>query len=687
MKRISFLVLLFVFSAEIFAQQQPAVDFRHLEAQLNLTPEKGQIRGDLVFTFDVLKPTDSIFIDARKMTFSDVLLNNDPVEFSNNEQRLWLIGDFQPSEKNKLQLKYSASPRQAMYFIKTSPQGLPPAYQVWTQGQGKYTSNWLPSFDDTNEKLEFDLTIDYPKEKTVLANGVLKEQIALNDSTSRWKFDMKDQMSSYLAAIAAGDFQKIQKTSQGGMKMEFFYPEGEEELVEPTYRHSTEIMDFLEEKLGVEFPWQNYKQVPVQDFLYAGMENTGTTIFSDLLLVDSIGYNDRNYVNVNAHELAHQWFGDLVTAAKPEDHWLQEGFATYYALLAEKAIFGEDYFYWKLFQSAEELKEMSDSGKGEAVVNANASSLTYYQKGAWALHILNNLIGEEAFDLAVKNYLEKYSFKNASTEDFLAEVEKVTGKDLSGFKKDWLEQSAFQGTEALEALKKSKFIQEYLEVAAVRELPLKSKKDLLSRAFDFPVNDYIGQEAVHQLALEEKGEVIALYKKAFSTNNLYVRQAIALTLEEIPQELKTRYESLLEDDSYVTQEVALYNLWRSFPEDQKKYLSKMANSEGFFADKNIRTLWLALNIASPKIDAAKKQEYLEELSSYTAPFQKFQLRQKAFDLLFQLRAFKRENLEDLIEASNHHNYRFREHAKELLQALKDSATLNPEDRLFLEENS
>ena len=680
------IILFFVLlSAEIFAQQQAEVDFKHLEAQVKLTPQKGQISGALVFTFDVLQPIDSIFIDARKMEFQKVLFNGEEIETLNDQKHLWLISEFKPSKDNSLQFSYTATPEQAMYFIKTSPPDDEIAsYQVWTQGQGKYTSNWLPSFDDTNEKLEFDLSIDYPKGKKVLANGLLLEQTNLNDSITRWKFDMKHQMSSYLAAVAAGEFEKKEETSAGGVKMEFYYPQGKEELVEPTYRYSVEIMDFLEDKIGVKFPWQNYKQVPVQDFLYAGMENTGTTIFSDILLVDSIGFQDRNYVNVNAHELAHQWFGDLVTAAKREDHWLQEGFATYYALLAEKAIFGEDYFYWKLFQSAEELKAMSDSGKGEAILNPNASSLTYYQKGAWALYILNDLVGEAAFDKAVENYLAKYSFKNPTTSDFLAEVEQLSGKDLSEYKKNWLEQSAFQGTVALEALKQSEFIKNYLEVAAVKQLPLNTKRELLSNALDFPVNDYIGQEVVHQLALEDSVQVLDLYKKAFSTNNLYVRQAIALTMEEIPQQLKSEYETLLNDDSYVTREAALFNLWKNFPQEQKKYLSKMSKVEGF-SDKNIRTLWLALNIASPVVEQAKKEEYLNELSSYTAPYHKFQLREKAFDLLFQLRAFRRENLEDLLQATKHHNYRFREHAKQVIQALKDTGALKPEDLAFLEE--
>jgi aminopeptidase N len=99
-----------------------------------------------------------------------------------------------------------------------------------------------------------------------------------------------------------------------------------------------------------------YKQAPVRDFLYAGMENTSATLFNTRYVVDSTGFEDRSYTNVNAHELAHQWFGNLVTAESGKHHWLQEGFATYYALLAEKEIYGEDHFYSKLYESASQLK-------------------------------------------------------------------------------------------------------------------------------------------------------------------------------------------------------------------------------------------------------------------------------------------------------------------------------------------
>ena len=684
MKKLLFVLFLLISAEFSFAQEKPVTDFRHLKAEISIFPSRAMVSGELEYTFDVLEPTDSVFIDARKMDFQKVLLNGKEIRYNNDGNKLWLLHDFQKSANNLLELTYSAKPAQAMYFIETKPDGLEQEYQVWTQGQGKYTSHWMPSFDDLNEKVEFDLTFLYPKEGTLTANGALLNSEVLNDSITRWEFDMKDPMSSYLLAVAAGDYEIKEITSERGVPIRLFYPSGKEDLVEPTYRYTKDIMDLLERKIGVDYPWQNYKQVPVQDFLYAGMENTGTTIFSDLFLIDSIGFHDRNYVMVNAHELAHQWFGDMVTAASGEHHWLQEGFATYYALLAEKEIFGEDYYYWKLFQSAEELKHMSDQGKGEALLKERASSLTVYQKGAWALHILNELVGEAAFDEGVENYLEKHAYGNVRTEDFLKEIEKASGMDLSNFKKDWLQQSAFQGGEALESLKKSDFIRDYLEVAALKQLPLEAKKELLERALAQPVNDYIGQEVVHQLALESPLMVMDLYEKAFASNNLYVRQAIALSLQKIPQQLKDEYETLLDDPSYVTQEAALFNLWLNFPKERIGYLRKMEGREGF-SDKNIRSLWLALSIATSGVDEAEKRKYLEELSSFTEPYQRFQLRQNAFGYLFQLNAFSGKEIRNLLEASRHHTYRFREFAKDLLQKVLEMEGLLPEDKAFLEK--
>lgn len=672
------LVLCVLSSLSVFAQTEESIDqtdkadFSRIQAEVSIYPEKQEVEGDVLYFFDVLQPMDSVYIDAVNMKFSEVLLNGRKVDFNNNGKRLWVKKEFLPSKDNQLSLHYSVHPKQAMYFINwDAPAEVSAVKQVWTQGQGKYTSHWLPSFDDMDEKAEFDLGINFRNGYEVIANGELQQKQVLNDSITHWQYDMKKPMSSYLVAVAAGNYYEKDLTSATGVPLKLYYKPADSLKAEPTYRDSKKIFDFLVKEIGVAYPWQNYKQVPVQDFLYAGMENTGTTIFSNALVTDSIGFKDRNYVNVNAHELAHQWFGDLVTEESGRDHWLQEGFATYYALLAEREIFGDDYYYWKLYQSAEQLKKLSDQGKGESLLNPKASSLTFYQKGAWALHILREKVGDEAFKQAVKNYLETYAFKNVTTENFIAEVEKASGQDLSDFMNDWLRQSAFKANAALNSLKQSDFMQKYLEVAALRETPLPQKAEILQKALKFPVNDYIGQEVVYELAGETSEEALQLYKKAFETNNIFVRQAIALGMDEIPQQLKPEYESLLKDDSYLTKEAALMNLWLQFPEGRSKYLEQTKGIEGFY-DKNIEMLWLTLNLVTPEYQPEQKQKIFEKLSGYTASWYPAEVRENAFGYLYQIDSFTDQNLRDLLKGTTHHDYKFRNFCRELLDKLLEN---------------
>ncbi|MCH4823504.1 M1 family metallopeptidase [Gramella lutea] len=669
------LAILFSFCSVIIKAQEKGpsqtefFDFTNVSAQIEILPSEKRLNGSVDFIFDILAQQDTLFIDGKKMNFTDVFLNGDEVEYSSDDKGIYIISHFLPSPDNKLELKYSAKPGSGMYFINWQFSDLDKSEkQVWTQGQGKYTSTWLPSFDDMNEKAEFDLSFAFPAEFELVSNGRLLSNDKINDSTRLWKFDMEQPMSSYLVAVAAGEFDFNEVTSSTGDKIHLYYKPEDEHLAEPTYRHTEEIFDFLEREIGVEYPWQNYRQLPVQDFLYGGMENIGTTIFSESFLTDSVGFKDRNYVNVNAHELAHQWFGNLVTEKSAKHHWLHEGFATYYALLAEREIFGEDYYYWKLYETAEKLKELSDSGKGESLLNPKANSLTFYQKGAWALHILRELVGHEAFREGVKNYLELYKYKNVETDNFLAEIESASGQDLTQFKEDWILQSAFKAGQSLESLKKSEFITNYLDLAALREMTLDQKYENLEKALDFPVNDYIGQEAVHQLVGEQSPNSNLLYKKAFETNNVFVRQAVAMTMQQIPTELKKDFESLLMDDSYLTIEAALYKLWEQFPDERSKYLDQTRELTGFY-NRNIRMLWLTLSLVTPEFEADLNQKYYDELAGYTDVSRPFQLRENAFGYLFQLGAFNEISLKSLIKGTQHHTYSFRNYCRQLLSEL------------------
>jgi aminopeptidase N len=289
--------------------------------------------------------------------------------------------------------------------------------------------------------MEFDLSVVAPKNYQVISNGKMISKRE-TPTYNLWQFDMQKPMSSYLVALVIGKYDKKVVHSKSGIPLEMYYYPEDSLKVEPTYRYSKQMFDFLEEEIGVTYPWQNYKQVPVKDFLYAGMENTSATIFADSFVIDSIAFVDKNYVNVNAHELAHQWFGNLVTETSGTHHWLQEGFATYYALLAERDIFGDDYYYWRLYEYAQELLEQDKVGGSTSLLDPKSSSTTFYEKGAWVLHLLRERVGDEVFKKGVKNYLEKHQFKNVDTDDFISEVEKVSGEDLSDFVNIWLKEKS-----------------------------------------------------------------------------------------------------------------------------------------------------------------------------------------------------------------------------------------------------
>ena len=679
----------------IYSQQTDIVDFKRAYASLQVYPESSEIVGKVSYTLETLKSTDSIYLDAQHMAFSKVKINSEngnvaKLKHRNDGKRLWFKYKFEKGKTYQLNFEYSASPKKALYFIgwdndetvlssmneltlldldEIALKKYKDRNQVWTQGQGKYTSNWFPSLDDVNDKIEFDLSISAKAPYQVIANGALVRFEQVKDSDYfQWSYDMKHPMSSYLLAFVVGHYNLKRETSKTNVPLELYYYPEDSLKVESTYRYSKRMFDFLEEEIGYPYPWQNYKQVPVHDFLYAGMENTSLTIFSDAFVVDDTGFNDKNYVNVNAHELAHQWFGDLVTAASGEHHWLQEGFATYYALLAEKDIFGKNYYIWQLYKSAQDLMLQDQANQGSSLLNPKASSLTFYQRGAWVIHMLRQAIGEDNFKRSVENYLNKFAFKSATTADFINEVEAVSGYDMTDFVNTWIKAEQFPYDLAMDHLKaKSFFIQEYL----MADCEMKNSK------CDYYLGSGISDEAKSKIIAQVPERIT----KAHFKNSVKVRQAIAQNLKTIPKRLKKDYESLLNDASYITVETALYNLWSNFPEDRVKYLDLTKDVKGF-KDLNIRQLWLVLALSTPNFMDDEKQQFYDELVSYSSNSYAFDTRQMAFKYLNSIGVFNEAALANLKEAKTHHNWRLKKYAKQLIELLSQ----DPQKKAILDKH-
>lgn len=653
--------LFLLISTLVFAQQTKSVDFKSVYGQLTINTAEKSVSGAVRYWFTVLKPIDTLRIDAQNMTFSEVQLNEKKIAFTTNGKQLLLIHPFQKG-KNTLSFEYKAIPKQTLYFVGSEATN---NLQIWTQGQGKYTSNWFPSFDDVNEKMIFNVEVVFNSKYKVISNGNLNSKLE-NDNSTYWKYTMQKPMSSYLLMLAIGKFDKKTTFSKSGIPLEIYYEPNTLPQFEPTYRYSQQIFDFLEKEIGVKYPWKIYKQIPVRDFLYAGMENTSATLFSNRYVVDSIGFEDRNYTNVNAHELAHQWFGDLITAEEGKEHWLQEGFATYYALLAEKELLGEDYFYFKLNDYAKLLRQASKTDT-IPVLNAKASSLSYYQKGAWALHVLREGIGEKAFKKAVKNYLTKYAYQNVNTQDFFAEIKKVSNYDLDTFSKVWLEKSGFNIQIANDLLSKNKSIQTLFEIEKLRNTPLSNKKEFFIKILQSEVHFSVKEAIVAQLENEKYDDKKELLRLALATNNVQVRQAVASTLNAIPEEFRLDYETLLDDKSYQTREIALYNLWQDFPNNRIDYLEKTKNWVGF-NDYNLRILWLFLSIATKQY-SIDKNLLINKLKNYASVNYETATRQNALEKLLALDLKDDAVLKNLTNATIHHQWQFSKFGRDSIRAL------------------
>lgn len=667
-----FRYFLLFFSLIVFSQQYKNVDFITCDAYLVPNQNNKSISGRVTYEFKVINKIDTINIDAIAMEFSEVVLNGKKINFKNSGKALKLFEGFKKG-KNQLYIEYQAKPKQTLYFTDENEN-----LQIWTQGQGKNTSHWLPSFDDVNEKVIFNLNVFFEKKYKVLSNGLSQNKVLIlkdgeninctvNCDYETWKYKMQKPMSSYLVMLAIGDFVKQTDKTSSGTELEFYLDRNDSLKFEPTYRHSKQIFEFLEKEIGIKYPWEVYRQIPVRDFLYAGMENTTSTIFSQDFVVDSIGYNDKNYLNVNAHELAHQWFGDLVTATTSKHHWLQEGFATYYALLAEQSVFGDDYFYFQLWEMANQLNQAKEFDK-EPILSEKASSLTFYKKGAWALHALRSDIGADNFRKAVKKYLKKYAYKNVNTDEFLAEIKKIAKDyDTENFKKTWLETPGFDLEAVQKYMNSATFYTVLQQVINSERLPYSQKREFFETLMQSDVYFPVKEEILYQCApipFEEKRNLIKL---ALATQDIKVRQAVAQSTSEIPLDFREKFESLLNDNSYFTKEIALQRLSDNFPDLALKYIEMSKNWEGL--NYNLKFVNLALQMGTNGVETYDKTKAFEEMENMTQLPYDASVRQKALELLLQFGKGSDKVYKSLLEATMHYRWQFAKFGKETIRKL------------------
>ncbi len=649
-----------LFVMNCWSQTKPKVDFTTANASIKFDIAEHLILGDITYQFTVNEATDTIKIDAKNMMIQGLKLNGQTPKYHYNKNQIIFTQGYNVGE-NTVSISYKTNPKQALYYV-----GSGTDLQIWTQGQGKYTSHWLPSFDDYNEKVIFNTKITFETGYDVLSNGLLDAKTVSGKQTT-WSYKMTKPMSSYLVMMAIGKFDKKTEKSASGITIENYIRPIDASKYATTYQHTKKMFDFLEKQTGFVYPWQIYRNIPVEDFMYGGMENTSSTIFNSDYVVDNIGFNDKTFVNVNAHEMAHQWFGNLVTAKTNQDHWLQEGFATYYALLAEREVYGVDYFYWKLYEMAELITKDAKENKNTAVFSEKATTVTYYQKGAWMLFYLSSQIGEANFNTVVKNYLQKYAFSNATTQDFLNEVKAVSPNfNTDNYKRNWLENKAFNTKEALFLIENSPLVKSYFEVLALQSKGFEVKKETLLKLLkdsNTPANTK--REIVFQLHKVPYADAKEFYQTVMQSNDVKVRQALAQIISEIPTEFLEDYKLLLNDNSYITREIVFKNLWLQNEAFRPTLLDQTETWKGF-NDNNLRISWLMFALSTQNYKNDKKAHWYSELENYAYNKYNSNIRTNAINAMWYLNPYDSNTLPHLVNALVHHNSRFQKFGKDAI---------------------
>lgn len=418
----------------VLLQPLKAQDFLdlHLRVQFDTIEEK--VLGEVWHQVIIPEGLDTIMLNGIRMRYLEVKVNDLYVKVRSNDTAIFIPVQY-TGEKIEIYLRYEAQPRKGIYFIGWQDETRRAKRQIWTQGQGIDHRHWIPHRDDQRDKIRFSADILFHPDYQVMSNGDL-DLVAMDGELKSWHYSMEDEMSSYLIAIAIGKYEITKQHIDNCPHHLYHYPERIADSSWYYHRHR-DIISFLNKEIGFSYPWGNYKQAPVMDFRHGAMENTCATIFGDFFLVDSIAFNDRNYTYVDAHEYAHQWFGNLVTAAGPQHHWLHEGFATYYQWLSEKEIYGDYQFEQKL-DKARDLVFSASERDSLPLAHPKAGVERFYQKGGWLLHMLREYVGDSVYRAVIAEYLEKYAYKVVRNEDLIALFEKHSDRDIEAFFQAWL---------------------------------------------------------------------------------------------------------------------------------------------------------------------------------------------------------------------------------------------------------
>lgn len=434
-------------------------DLHHTRLELAFDWEREAVLGQATLVLSpYFYPTDRLTLDAKGFEFHHIRLVDSeqelPYQYDGRQVHIELGKTWTRHDTIRLWIDYTARPSasggsaaitsdKGLYFI--NPRGETPGKprQIWTQGETESNSRWFPTIDKPNERCtqEIVLTVDTVFE--TLSNGLLVSSTDNGDGTRTdyWRMDLPH--APYLFMLAIGDFA-IVRDQWRGKPIAYYVEHPYAPYAREIYPHTTEMLSFFSDLLGIEYPWQKLAQVVVRDYVSGAMENTTAVIYGDFIQGTDreIAGQDINE-KIVAHEIFHHWFGNLVTCESWANLTLQEGFANYAEYLWTEYKHGRDRADAHLHNELQGYLGAARRGGIHPLIHygyedkEDMFDAHSYNKGGLVLHMLRTYVGDEAFFAALNKYLTDNAFTAVEADELRLAFEDVTGEDLNWFWDQW----------------------------------------------------------------------------------------------------------------------------------------------------------------------------------------------------------------------------------------------------------
>ncbi|MDA1053346.1 MAG: M1 family aminopeptidase [Planctomycetota bacterium] len=421
------------------------IDQQHIRLDLRFDWERQQADGRATLTLTPFKTMKEIALDAAGMRITRVTRETTVLKHETKPQQLIVELDREATAGESLDLVIEyviTKPKHGLHFVVPDDSEKNQPRMVWTQSEPEYARYWFPCIDSPADRLTSEIVATVPQDYFVLSNGTLESQRLNDDGTQTWHWKQDQSHVPYLFSVVAGEFDAFEQKWQD-VPVISYVPKGQLESAARSFEKTPAMMDFFSRKIGVKYPWPKYTQICVDEYGWGGMEHTSATTLNMGTLHDQRAHLDVSSDELVAHELAHQWYGDLLTCKDWGEIWLNESFATYFATLWNEEDFGWDEATWTRHEEAEDYKK-EDKRYRRAIVNyryndpENVFDSHAYPKGGRVLHMLRFVLGDELFWKAIHHYTARNAHRTVETADLRIAIEEVTGQGLNWFFDQWL---------------------------------------------------------------------------------------------------------------------------------------------------------------------------------------------------------------------------------------------------------